>query len=298
MKTSTPRAERPLLVVGSGRSGTTVLYEILAGHPDLGWISNVADRRPEFPTTSLLTRLHPWTVGKRLPFGRLIPSEAYGLWNFCRPVDPQHDHPLTEQDASESEVSRTRRLVDQHMRFHGRGRFLNKNTRNTRRLRYLNRIFPDALFVHVLRDPRAVVSSMSRVAFWRQMPVWCRDGATPARVTAEGGDHVALAAELWKAEVACALDHSGVIPGNRYLELRYEDFMADPVTVLQALCRFAGLPWCRPFEAHVRTFELRSQNFKFSSDFSTPQLQTINEITGALACQLGYDGTEPVVAVH
>jgi omega-hydroxy-beta-dihydromenaquinone-9 sulfotransferase len=279
---------RPVLVVGSGRSGTTILYKILSGHRDLAWISNLADKAPALPVLSAATRARRLAPPRLPPLTRLIPSEGYRVWNACRPVDPRNDPPLTEVDATAEEVVRTRRLIARHVRYQGNRRFLNKNTRNTRRIRYLNRVFPDAIFVHVLRDPRAAVASMSRVAFWENMPLWCRNGETVRDLTARGEDPVALAAELWTAEVACALEHQAVLPPARYLEVRYEDLMAEPIRVLQDLCARTDLPWSREFEASIAQFALKSQNFKFSSAFTETQLATIATITAGLGRRLGY----------
>ena len=47
----------PLFIVGCGRSGTTIVYELLCEHPDLAWFSNYAERWPALP--QLEARLTP-----------------------------------------------------------------------------------------------------------------------------------------------------------------------------------------------------------------------------------------------
>jgi hypothetical protein len=53
--------EAPFFGVACGRSGTTIVYELLCEHPDLAWLSNHAERLPAFPQLEALTRL--WDIG-------------------------------------------------------------------------------------------------------------------------------------------------------------------------------------------------------------------------------------------
>ena len=47
----------PVFIVGCGRSGTTIVYELLCEHPDFAWFSSYAERWPAFPQLEALTRL-------------------------------------------------------------------------------------------------------------------------------------------------------------------------------------------------------------------------------------------------
>ena len=172
------------------------------------------------------------------------------------------------------------------MRYQGAQRFVNKNTRNSRRLRYLHGIFPDAYFVHVLRDPRAVVASLMKVDFWPDMALWWHEDKTPRQLVAAGAAEAELAAtHAGVRSVERLLADKDALDPARYLELRYEDFVADPEGALGTIFAFAGLARCVRVPAQL----VRNQNDKYRSRLSPEELETVGRIAGPLAERVGYD---------
>lgn len=284
------KIDRPIFIVGSGRSGTTILYHMLCGHPALSWFSNFNERWPRASFLNTLAALYRLPAlragrGKALP----MPSEAYAAWDHAHPVvDSPCDPPLTEAHATAEIIARVRAAVATTQRFHGKTRFVNKNTRHTRRMRYLHRIFPDALFIHVLRDPRAATASLLKVDWWPQLRVWSENRVTPVEWVREGRDPAVLAARLWVAEVECVLAAKQVLPAAQYHEVRYEEFMQNPEGVLRETLRFCDLSWDERFARFLQSFALESRNFKFKKQFQPQQLAQIEALTESLAQQLGY----------
>jgi len=196
---------------------------------------------------------------------------------------------LTEADVTPEAEACIRKIVGQYIRYQGKSRFINKNTRNSRRIRFLNRIFDDALFIHVIRDPRATINSFLEVGFWPDLKIWCCDKITPREWEGQGRDPVILAARLWMKNVQRVLEDRAVLGKDRYIEVRYEDFMARPDDVLAALLDFAGLRWNDRFRSFASTFTLKSMNFKYKARFSEEQLAEIKRVVQPLAGSLGYD---------
>lgn len=288
------KIDRPIFIIGSGRSGTTILYHMLCGHAALAWFSNFDERWPRTPFLNMLAALYRLPVlrawrGKALP----MPSEAYAAWDHAHPVlDSPCDPPLTEAHATAEITARVRAAIAQAQRMHGKARFVNKNTRNTRRMRYLHRIFPDALFIHVLRDPRAATASLLKVDWWPELRVWSENRATPKEWVRAGRDAAVLAARLWVAEVECVLAAKEVLPAAQYHEVRYEEFMQNPEQVLRGVLRFCDLPWEERFGRFIQSFQLESRNFKFKKQFQPQQLAQIETLTENLARQFGYNFAE------
>ena len=281
---------RPLFIVGCGRSGTTIVYELLCEHPELAWFSNYADRWPAIPQLEALTGLRNIGAIRRSPtrFAPL-PVEGYALWDRCGPQDaPQRNAPLTRADANPEQAQRVRDFVAAHVRYHRGRRFINKNTRNSRRVAYLDAIFPDALFLHVIRDPRAVVASLLAVHWWPDLPLWWSEDRTPRALAADGSRPEAVAAEHWVRSVERLLADARHLPPARYLELRYESFTESPETVLSSICAFAGLPSSARLAESVERRTVTSQNVKYKSQFGEDELRTVERIVAPLAAELGY----------
>jgi len=290
--------DRPIFLVGCGRSGTTVLYEVLCAHPDLAWFSNYTERWPRVPQLALLSHLRR-LKRVRCSNSRFTPKpvEGYPIWNVCCERSPNAENaPLADTDVVEAEFQCFKRLIAGHLRYQRASRFVNKNTRNSRRIRYLRQMFPDALFIHVLRDPRATAGSLIRVSWWMDLPLWWADNQTPRQLVASGHSHAVLAANHWRVVVERLLADSQTLPPGRYLEVRYEEFMESPTDVLGEIVAFCGLPWSQELAEAVQDRPLISTNAKFHDQFSSTELAAMSSAFGPLLAKLGYPGVESNLA--
>jgi hypothetical protein len=284
--------DRPIFVVGPGRAGSTLLYRLLCRHPDLAWFSSFTARFPEQPSLAALNRLYP--IRRKFegtPFAKLIPtpSEGYELWDRCKPVENSpSDPPLTASDVDEGEVACIKRVIHRHIRAQGATRFINKNTRNTRRIEYLHAVFPDAYFVHIIRDPRATVSSLMEVDWWEDLQVWSEGNVTPREWRQRGKDQAELAVALWRTETEYILDRREMF-GDRYMIVTYEDLMGDPRKTLEGILTFSGLAWNDQMARFVQAHNIRSMNYKFQETLSGEQIDLIKSLSSPVMQRLGYE---------
>jgi hypothetical protein len=120
----------------------------------------------------------------------------------------------------------------------GKPRWGDKTPMYMRHLLLLRRVFPDALYVHLIRDGRdAALSFLSM----------------PEGIAFETWAHPRNAADfaaLWRTEVARARRMGRKLGPERYLEVRYEGLVADPEKVLQRICAFASLPYEQAMTEH------------------------------------------------
>ena len=280
----------PILVVGCGRSGTTLIYQMLCCHPELGWFSNFTDRWGATPILATGSRVFPAARRHGIKSRFLpTPSEAYPFWNDLSRIDdlPLED-PLTEHDVTPTARSFARTRIESLLRYQWRSRFINKATRNTRRLRYVDALLDEVRFINVIRDPRATVASLLKVPFWAEVTVWSEGHITPREWEAQGNDPADLAARLWVADVARCLEDKESIPADRYFEVHYESLIEDPRRVVSEIAGFAELPMTRPFARALRSFAVVDENRKFETQLSRDQLGRIRDVAGPLAERLGY----------
>src|SRR5688572_27372162 len=72
---------RPIFVVGTGRSGSTVFFEMFAKHPHVAWLSSLAHGFPDRPELNKrLMQLRGSPIIDRLMGKHFGPSEAYPFW--------------------------------------------------------------------------------------------------------------------------------------------------------------------------------------------------------------------------
>lgn len=281
--------DRPLFIVGCGRSGTTLLYDMLAPHPELAWFSNFTQRVPRAPQLALLSRAHalgPLRASRLKAVPR--PREGHAIWDSVRRLQPGDNGVLCAEDATPGEIAAMRRVVAAHVRWQGRSRFMNKNTRNTRRVGYLDAAFPDAFFVHVVRDPRATIASLLRVAFWSDLPIWWADDRTPSELVRAGWDPVRLGGDFWRREVEQVGRDLALLDPSRSTTVAYEKIVQNPSREVGRVLELAELA---PDDRFFRTLEehqATSRNAKFEKDLNASQIELIEQITGPTASTYGY----------
>lgn len=246
----------PVFLVGPARSGTSLLYKALCLHPDVAYLSNYLRRAPDRPKLAVLNRLARRSPGLRQSvwFGSDSNAYVYGSRRsrlhrmFPQPVEgePVFAHcGLPEfgwqaAGSAGSQQQALRQTVRSVCCWAGAPTFVNKRIANNRRIPELVAALPDARFVCIVRDGRAVAYSLSRVDWWEDSVVWWY-GDTPRRWREEGNDPWELCARNWVEEVREIETGLRSVPAAQVLSISYERFVAAPLETLREVGAFAGL---------------------------------------------------------
>ncbi|HEY6566693.1 MAG TPA: sulfotransferase [Actinomycetota bacterium] len=287
-------------VLGTGRCGSTLVHEVLARHPDIGFLSNVEDRFP-LPVqagrwNNDLYRQVPdrFTRKGRL---RFAPSEGYRALE--RSISTELSTPcrdLLAEDVTPWLDRRTRSFFESRATVQGKPMFLHKFT-GWPRSGFLDRIFPRAKFVHVVRDGRAVANSFVQMPWWRGFEgpdSWGWGPLSEAdRKAWEDSDRsfAVLAGLQWKLLIEAFELARRQIPEDRWLEIRYEDFVASPKTTLESALEFLDLSWNDTFDAGFERYRFDAgRKEAFRDDLG---IQDVARLEQLLEAPLGrYDYIE------
>jgi hypothetical protein len=119
----------------------------------------------------------------------------------------------------------------------------------------LQAVFPDARVIHVVRDGRAVANSWLQMRWWDgwEGPSRWYLGPLPVAYQEEweqsGRSFVLLAGLGWKILIdAFEAARPGPDSGH-WMDVRYEDMLADPRGQFERIMKFLDLPWDEGFEA-------------------------------------------------
>ena len=303
-----------ILVVGTGRCGSTLPTEIIARHHSVGFVSNVDDK------LALLDLAGRWngTIFRRgpardpglVPFrdrGRLLergrlrvaPSEAWNLLD--RQVSPFFSAPCRDLVASDCTPWVERRLH----------RFIRRRLSAQRtphlvlhltgwpRTALFQAAFPDVRVVHVIRDGRAVANSWLHMGWWDgyQGPSKWYLGPLPPAYHQEwersGRSFPVLAGLGWKTLLDAVEAARAASPADRWLDVRYEDLIADPRATTKGLMDWLGLFWTPQFERGFgRCVFDRSRTEAFRRDLDPAALQLLEASLVDRLRQWGYVLTE------
>jgi len=225
--------DRPVIILAAPRSGSTLLFETLALSPDL------------------------WTIG----------GESHGIFERIKRYNPNTEfcdsNALYAEDSIPEVVDLIRQMFFQKLRdARGRSvqsiqaaqlgplRMLEKTPKNSLRVSLLNRIFPDALFIYLVRNPRDNISSIidawnsgrfvtypnlkGRSKPWSLLlpPDWQSYHDAPVEE---------IAAFQWRSANEAILQELGKLDRNRWTAVSYGQQLNSAEGTLMRLCNFCGI---------------------------------------------------------
>jgi hypothetical protein len=261
-------ADRTIFVLGTRRSGTTWLSELLMAHPDIGGPGTLEDAEGNFlPMESLifggLADLWVNTRADRDGVGVFMDRAAVvaALRTFCDRVF----------EAAREKYSP------------GAPWYLDKSPDNVDRIPILAETHPDAWNIHIVRDGRDVVRSLLAAPF-------------------EDITTVGEAAARWARNVGNVIREKGRL--HRLREVTYEQLLVDPVGETTRLFEWLGLAVNDEIVERVRGRVGRPVARMGSTGAPRPgrwremdpdDLATVYELAGDVLAECGYlDGSGPL----
>lgn len=271
--------------VGCGRSGTSLLRAIFDSHPDMNvprdtyFILGLAERRGRYE------RPEGFAVETFL-------NDLQGGYDFDRwpiPFDEIASDLRTNPPASYPDA--IRQIFHVCAIKQGKSRYGNKSPVHVRGLPMLAGLFPEARFIHIIRDGRNVALSYIDVDFGPS--------------TIEGG------ALRWRRHVTDGRKAGETLGPERYREVRYEQLIDDPESAIRDLCSFVDIEFD---ERMLRYYERSEQLYPgretpthhrnlarpptkgmrdWRKEMSAGQVAMFEAIAGDLVTELGYERGAP-----
>ncbi len=299
----------PIFMIGMPRSGTSALSEAISLHEKLGWFSNYLNKYPTLPILSLLDRVTTipgfgWNLrGKKKQeksltsrVRRYLPysSEANNVWETYCGDKFLWDY-LISTEASPAEKAKIKKYINFVLVCQGKDRFFTKFT-GPPKIYYLSSIFPKAFFIHVLRDPRGVVSSLLNVKFWKKgrgdIEPWWKNGLKKEYLhlwETHKMAPAALAAVQWNMITELTWQEKSLLNPKQFVEIRYEDFVQHPHEILSEILSQVGLEDSHIAHKYLNSFgSLKNMNFKYKRLLTKEEIKIVEEITNPIASKAGY----------
>ena len=284
---------KPIFITGLGRSGTTLIHTMLSTHPHVSWLSLLCGKFPGRPYLNrwLMLAIDVPILNIYLK-RRFVPLENYAFWDFYFAGFSHPNRDLVASDVSLRTRSALRRVTSDLLTVK-RNRLLVKIT-GLPRISFLHAIFPDAKFIHVVRDGRAVANSRMNTSFWKGwqgINIW--GGQMPEHFRQEWEQHrrsfVALAGIEWKTHMDQLEAVKRDFPDIDICQIRYESFCANPVGELKRIADHCELAWDAKFETAIRAFHVKSANEKWKTDLTDEQRAILEEVLGPYLLRYDYE---------
>jgi hypothetical protein len=255
-RADSPLADRMIFNVGARRSGTFWLQRIVTAHPDVAAV----------PAETML-------------FSHGV-APLFERFQHAAPGSAQAGTIYVRRDVL---LDAARDFCDRVFLEHlppGVGRLAERSPPHVEHLDLIGAIYPDARFVHIIRDGRDVARSLTTMEW--------------------GPESVETAAREWRESVMAARSAD---LGEHYVEIRYEDLVADPRARIEALYERLGLTTDDAILEEAVVEARRHLNVdsrgtpvgvgKWRDSFSPEQVDACLRAAGDLLADLGYDDVAP-----
>ena len=281
----------PIILIGTHRSGTSWLGQVLSSHPSLGY----------------------W-------------KEPRYIWSWGNNYQP--DDVLTKNNATPKIIKHIRQRFYKFIKNHGKERLLEKTPSNCLRVSFIRAIYPEAKILHIIRDGRSVFNSANEILntgyyrqevlsrrllemFW-ETPTWEIPAQLP-RITEtlkskltgrplkfwgprpqgwrdwlqQDTPNVILAKQ-WAATINQAIYDAAFIDSNNYYRFYYEELMTKPREIMSNIVDFAELSDSEDLINYVeKTVDPARQN-KWCKVVNKETLEEIRPYIESTINQLGY----------
>ena len=207
-------------LVGCGRSGTTLLRAMCDSHPDLA-----VPPESHFVVPLAASSGHPFDPAVFL--NQLYGQERFRLWE----LDRAEAEAAFRRSRPPGYAEAVRTVFGVWAATQGKVRYADKTPGYVLHIPMLARLFPESVFVHLVRDGRDVACSFLELGW--------------ASTVEEAALH-------WGLRVRRGRQGGLTLPSHRYHELRYEDLVADPEGSLRRLCDVMSVPFSAHMLAHER----------------------------------------------
>jgi omega-hydroxy-beta-dihydromenaquinone-9 sulfotransferase len=249
--------EAPVFIIGTWRSGTTYLHNLMAQDAGLGFVSTLQAFCPEACIEGAKV-LHPVfrrLLPKKRPMdnmamaldypqeeeyalANLSPHSFYVGYSLPRRMDSLYDRLSFAEGRGGAVLEEWKRLYLRVLKkatliMNGR-RLVLKNPLNTSRIPALLDLFPGARFVCLYRNPYVVYPSLVNT-FSRMIGAFQLERIERPRI-----EDYALS--IYAKMMRAYWDTRGLIPPGNLVELRFEDFEANPLAGLERIYRELRIP--------------------------------------------------------
>jgi hypothetical protein len=270
--------ESPFFIVGSARSGTTLLRMMFNAHRDVAVP----------PESRFIVDLRPQKSPVEVA-GFLARLDGHALFSYWEMSPEQVRRELGDRTSADyREIIEAVYLA--YARAHGKPRWGDKTPRYVEHIDYLASLWPEALFIHVIRDGRDVALSYGDLPF--------------------GPKTVTKAARLWGTRVSAGRRSGRALGEGRYLEMRYEELIEDPARVARLLCDFVAVefdPHMLDYAEHARASVLaRAERYNprvtekpiskarsWADQMADSQIRLFEAVAGDVLSEFGYPRRYP-----
>jgi len=260
-----------VIIHGPGRSGTTLLNNILALHESFYWISSYVNKYPNIPILSIFNSLQRNNYIRKFSKSPK-PTEPYNFFiNHLEGFNKEHAKP------KQSEINGALNAIKQVQCFSSGNRFITKLT-GSARYNYIEALFDNPTILWIDRQPEAVVMSYykQKWGYKNKLSVF---NETPKQELIN--KYVNRFETLQKEK------HT--LKKFNFKQLYYEDLITNPITFFEELSSNIGLAESKSFEAILKNWPVyKGSNSSWKKMLNKEEQDALSLRLSPISRELGY----------
>ena len=265
---------KPVFIIGHFRSGTTYLHYLMSHDRNMSYVSTFQAMVPgnfivwskffkkllaaSLPETRPMddVRMAPdYPYEEEYGIANLSPYSFYHGWYFPRKMREYFDKYVLFKYGMEEKWKKVYSYLLKKVVYEsGKETILLKNPPNTGRIKQLIDLYPDAKFIHIYRNPYHVFFSTKRL-YEGIMPLFALQKYDMKEIE----ENIFY---IYKAMYEKFFKERHLIKDENYVEIRYEDFIKEPLKTLQHIYEAINLPKFEESKKYFKEYIAKQRNYK------------------------------------
>ena len=300
-----PLEHDPLFILGHWRSGTTFVHNVFSCDKHFGYnttyqtvfphlmmwglpffMTNMSWRMPDKRPTDNMELAVDLPQEEEFALANMMPYTYYNFWFFPKYQQEYADKYLLFNDISASELKVFEETFVKLIKIslwntHGT-QFLSKNPPHTGRVRELVKMFPNAKFIYLMRNPYTVFESTRSFFTNTIQPLKLEDISNE---TLEQ-NILSIYAKLYhKYE-----EDKNCIPKGNLIEVKFEDFEADALGMTEHIYKTLSLEGFQQAQADIEKYVGAKKGYKKNKyKYDDRTLRLVQDNWGFALNDWGYE---------
>ena len=300
-----PLQHDPVFILGHWRSGTTFVHNVLSCDKHFGYCTTYQTVFPHFIMfgQGLFKPTMGWLMPDKRPTDNMelapdLPQEEefalqnacpytyYNFWIFPKRMMEYARRFLTFETATEEEKSAFRKAFDRMVRIAlwntGGTQFLSKNPPHTGRIKEILKMYPNAKFIYLVRNPYTVFNS-TRSFYSNTIKPLELQHITDEEMQQNILDAYNLLYDAYQQE-------KHLIPEGNLIEVKFEDFEADAMGMTERIYCELSLPGFEEARPAIEQYVGKKRGYK-KNKYNYPQelIDLVNAHWGKTIDDFGYE---------
>ena len=272
-----PLEHPPVFILGHWRSGTTFMHNVFSCDRHFGYNTtyqtvfphlmmfgqaffkkNMAWLMPDKRPTDNMELSVDLPQEEEFALANMMPYTYYNFWFFPKYMHEYCDRYLTFERITPEELRVFEEVFTKLIKIslwntHGT-QFLSKNPPHTGRVRELVKMFPDAKFIYLVRNPYTVFES-TRSFFNNTIKPLKLEDISPEEMERNILDIYTKLYKRYQADKA-------LIPKGNLVEVKFEDYETDAFGMTRQIYADLGLPGFKEAEEAIRAYTDKKKGYK------------------------------------